>query len=440
MKKLIIFIFGLFICGSVHSAPISVDAFVSPDDVSLTSLETFRSTVVDGINSMAGDRIVDDSITTAKLDDNANPENRWNEAFNDWVYEGLLPPTSASLTSTTTTGTAYINGVRVNKSATSNTYTANKWTYVDLSDNGTYTYVETTIGDSEPSVTASSIRLARVSSDATTINTVRDDRVLSISLGGNEDHYREGFTISVTTPDAITIAPGVCYHGTTRVLKTGNTTLDLGTASDWATGISERTTSAFGFVVVNSLGSVKLTATAPTVSNTSGSTDGTLRYSNIGGTYWRVLSWFYMNGTGSGNIDDWGFNNFKDGFIHNVIQRTAAIDSSTSATNWVDLSQMDIPFYSTGKPVRMTFNGTFQNDGNNSIVYTAFSDDSGVLTSNSTSMYYVDAKSGFNCPLNWIQSYSQGGRTVKVLWKVSGNTGYQRGATYTPRTFSLEEM
>lgn len=161
-------------------ASVSVDSFVSPDNVTITALETMRSTFQGAINSADGSLIQSTSISSGKLDANSNPTNRWNEAFADFVYTGLSIPTSVSLSSTTASGTAYITGVRVPKDAIAKTYTASKHTYVDLSSTGVYTYSETAIGAGTPAVANDSIRLARVSTDATTVISVRDDRNVGV--------------------------------------------------------------------------------------------------------------------------------------------------------------------------------------------------------------------------------------------------------------------
>ena len=171
----------LFIIEEGHCASVNVSAFISPDDVTITALETMRSTFQGAINSSDGSLIQGTSVSSGKLDANSNPENRWNEAFNDFVYTGLLPPTSVTLVSTTTAGTAYINGARVVKDAINKTYTASKHTFVDLSSTGTYTYSEVAINATEPSVSTNSIRLARVSTDSTKVLSVRDDRVVTVS-------------------------------------------------------------------------------------------------------------------------------------------------------------------------------------------------------------------------------------------------------------------
>jgi hypothetical protein len=319
MKKLLLALGILLIASQAWAyTAISPDSYISPDDVTIARMQGNQNIIVNAINNADGGNIKLGTISADSLTDDANPHFRWNEAFNDFVYTGLLPTISASLVTTTSSGTGYIEGVRVVKDATSKTYTANKWTFVDISKNGTYTYSEIAINGSTPSVASNSLRLCRVSSDTTTIAAVRDDRVMGISLS-IEDQYRVGLQMSVVSPDAITVNPGIVYAGSTRIMKTANTTLSTATASDWATGISGRALSADGYVVVNNLGSIKLTPITPDYSDTAGNAVGDLRYSKIGTDYWRALSYFRMNGDGSGNIEntratkDWQYGIFQAG-------------------------------------------------------------------------------------------------------------------------------
>lgn len=194
---------GVFWVGSCHAATISIDAFTTPDDVTVTHLETMRATLQTAVNSIDGTLIQDDSIDEDAMADSVNPVKRWDEAFNDFVYSGLTIPTSASLSSTTTSGTAYIEGKRVLKDETTKAYTASKHTYIDLSSNGTYTYTEVAINASSPSVAANSIRLARVSTDASSVLSVVDQRVTSPTLlksfvGTTTFAATESGTLSIT--------------------------------------------------------------------------------------------------------------------------------------------------------------------------------------------------------------------------------------------------
>lgn len=180
MKKIFLASLILFLATSSF-AQVNVDQFTTPDDVTIAHLEDQRQQFQGAINSADGALMQDESVTAAKLDDNANPENRWDEAFSDFVFTGLLPTTSSSLTTTTPGGTAYISGTRVVKADTAKTYTAWKYTYIDLSNTGVFTYQATTYTAVEPGVTTESIRLARLSTDGTQVTSVRDDRVTSLT-------------------------------------------------------------------------------------------------------------------------------------------------------------------------------------------------------------------------------------------------------------------
>ena len=104
------------------------------------------------------------------------------DIFSDYVVTGLLPATSANLISDISAGHAYVTGVRVNKSATSKTYTASVDTYVDVNSVGTYTFPEVALGAAAPAITADSIRLAKVVTGATAITGVTDLRKLTLTL------------------------------------------------------------------------------------------------------------------------------------------------------------------------------------------------------------------------------------------------------------------
>jgi len=184
IKKFIFSIlFLLLACKIIFASTISVDSFISADDVTIAHLETMRSTFQGAINSPDGALIQAGTVSDTALDDNTSTVNRWNESFNDFVYTGLVIPTSADLNSTTTSGIAYVEGVRVVKDATPHLYTASKHTYVDLSKTGTFTYTAVAGGATAPAVADNSIRLAKVSTDTSSIGLVDDLRVTLVSLG-----------------------------------------------------------------------------------------------------------------------------------------------------------------------------------------------------------------------------------------------------------------
>ena len=95
MKKIpLLFSLIILLLSPRVEAIITVDEFLTSSDTTISTLNTFRSTVVNEINSFPGANIQAGTISADRLTDNANPENRWDEAFNDFVYTGLIPPTA----------------------------------------------------------------------------------------------------------------------------------------------------------------------------------------------------------------------------------------------------------------------------------------------------------------------------------------------------------
>ncbi len=210
-KLLLIFIVNCIsivsLC-NISGAQITTSAYVTADDITVLQLEQNRIILTNAINSADGSLLQTGSIAVGALDDNASTVKRWDEAFNDFVFTGLVPPTSSDLTAITTSGTAYVDGTRVVKDATSRTYTASKHTYVDISSSGTYTYSEVNINGSEPSVAANSIRIARVSTDGTLVLSVVDRRITQISAG----KYKKGsFTRDISLSSGSQVITGVGF-------------------------------------------------------------------------------------------------------------------------------------------------------------------------------------------------------------------------------------
>ena len=116
---------------------------------------------------------------------NETPLLQFADIFSDYVVTGLLPATSANLTSDISAGQAYVIGKRVYNTATAKTYTASKDTYVDVDYNGTYTFSEVVLDAAAPSVAANSIRLAKVVTDADNITGVTDSRALYLATTVN---------------------------------------------------------------------------------------------------------------------------------------------------------------------------------------------------------------------------------------------------------------
>ena len=106
------------------------------------------------------------------------------DILTDFVVSGLLPSTSASLTSNISTGQAYVTGKRIAKANTTiHTYTGNRDTYVDISKTALFTFSGVLNASSAPSIAASSLRLAKTVTNATAILSVTDLRELDFTIG-----------------------------------------------------------------------------------------------------------------------------------------------------------------------------------------------------------------------------------------------------------------
>lgn len=141
--------------------------------------------LTNGVNNIVDGQVRADTLLERSMADEINPRIRTFEgAACEFVYTGLEPATGASLTTNIAAGTAYPRGFRCNKtSATSKTYTASKWTFVDIDQNCDFQYSEVAIGAATPTVASNSIRLARVSTDATTVGSVVDLRTTTCTDG-----------------------------------------------------------------------------------------------------------------------------------------------------------------------------------------------------------------------------------------------------------------
>lgn len=156
----------------------------------------------------------------------------------------------------------------------------------------------------------------------------------SANLPGTSNYRSQMYVMQASTT-TITVAPGSLDVGGTVINKTANTTLTISTAGDWAGGASLRATSTTAYVGVDISGNIKMHTTAPTHADYAVSisaANNTKRYATWSSTVYRIIGWFYMNATGSGELDAFGVSNLADGSVKNRVNLQTASSSTGTTT------------------------------------------------------------------------------------------------------------
>lgn len=347
MKKFLVFIFSIFLSSQAFAGTISIQPFISNNDVTISHLETQRTTLSNAINGNieGGINIKAGTLVTQDFSNSVSPITRWDEAFNDFTYTGMLPVTDATLTSNISAGTSYVSGYRVVIGTTAHTYSASKDTYVYVNRGGFYNFDPVANGAAAPTnYTADNgnLLLAKVVTGASSISSVTDLRTTGISLSSGANlvptDYRKEMYVMQASTTTITVTSGILEINGTKIQKNAATTLTISTAGDWAGGSSLRATNTTAYVGVDSSGNIKMHTTSPTHANYDLSvTVGTKRYAAWGSTTYRIIGWFRMNGTGSGELDTYGVSNISDGAIKNVVSyETGAVATGTTVVPYDD--------------------------------------------------------------------------------------------------------
>ena len=391
-----------------------------------------------------------DSLYEINMADDANPRLRDSELLNitydtssggqltqgGVVESGCVPADDTDLTSDISACVAYINGYRVSKSATAQTYTASRDNYLDLSQTGVYTNTAVTNGATAPAVAANSVRLAKVVTDGTEITTITSlysTRIPGLIIPAN---YRSGLVVSRDSTTTLVIRPGSAEINNSIVTKTASTTLTISTAGDWAGGSSLRAADTFAFVGLDSSGNLKLHTTAPTHDNYAVSTtDGKKRYATWSSTVYRILGWFYMDGAGSALIDT--ASNIKEGDVPNLVASHDVNFASFAGTTYATNNRFGgIRFYSSGGPVKHFYVMSGDSSAQFNRLDTTIFSGSTQLTESEKSQASMGG-AGVNTTVS--NSYAeagttntppQGSRTYSVAVKVNSDTLTKKRFTY----------
>lgn len=119
--------------------------------------------IAQAIQAFDGSQISAATIVSSALNSTINPITRDNLIIGNFVSSGCIWSTVSGLQGTMSSGTLFINGNMVTVNGViSNTFTASKDTYIDIDYNGNIYYQAVANGAASPSLTANSIRVAKV--------------------------------------------------------------------------------------------------------------------------------------------------------------------------------------------------------------------------------------------------------------------------------------
>lgn len=362
-KKLLLAVSILF-ATNAHADVITLST-VTADSTVATFQNNFNTikTVINGNLEGSGTNgstknILADSLGELDFADAINPRVRDTELLNitvdtisggaiasqgTMVESGCVQATDTDLTADVSACVAYINGYRVSKAATAQTYANTSTTYLWLSQSGTYTQ------STNPNVSIANSSLLSVVTTSggqiTTVSNLFTTRIPSLVIPSN---YRSWMYVSKDSATTVTVLPGTAEISNSILSKTSTTTLTITTAGDWAGGVALNAANTYGFVGVDTSGNVKMHTTAPTHDNFSlTTTAGKKRYASWSSTVYRILGWFYM-GTAN-NVDVSG--NIKEGDVANSIVSIDTNVLSLADTNFADIQV--IRFYSSGGPIML---------------------------------------------------------------------------------------
>ena len=366
MRKLIlalsIFISTNAYANTITLGTISADSTPGGFNDSFTLIANVINGVIEGSTDSGASvsNIKADSVFRINMADDADPATFAKETLSitvdtvasdgALVYSGCIPADDTDLTSDISACVAYVNGIRVSKAATAQTYTASRDCWLDISQTGVYTSTCVANGAAEPVVAANSARVSKVVTNGTEITTITDQANRRLPGLLIPAHYRAGLVVSRDSATTLTIFPGTCEINNTMVNKTSTTTLTVGTAGDWAGGTSLLAASTMGFVGVDASGNLKMHTTAPTHDNYGVSTTaGKKRYATWSSTVYRILGWFYMNPASQVYSAETG--NIREFDVANTVVTSDQSVFAFSSTSYSPVSLVN--FYSSGGPITL---------------------------------------------------------------------------------------
>lgn len=443
MKRLLIL--GLFFSSTCYAATITTQPYISNNDVTIARLESDRQTYTNVINGSiegGGQNIKAGSITSQDIATSVNIVKFRDEAFNDWTFSGMLPPTSASLSSTTTAGTSYVNGVRVETSATAHTYTASKDTYVYINSGGFFEYSAVANGASAPTTPTNDLLLAKVVTSGTLVSSVTDLRTTSIQITANNSNfatnYRDQAYVSRDSTVNFYIAPGSFAIGNTNYTNTANTTTkSVVTGANWIEG-TYPTGYAGGIFIYgyNNSGTAfdyKFSSADVAYSDSSLNTAGVKRYYVSGGTTYRALGWAYLS---ADTVQLYHTGDIKDIGTRSSTYFSSTTSANTTSASFVNDSGMPMQrFYSSGGQVRITYSAACASSASQGTTIGIMIDAIDIAETARESYTNNTITEAFSTVSQWQGVLARGFHSMQGRFKTPANTGY-----ITSRSVIIEEV
>lgn len=132
-----------------------------------------ETAIAQAIASFDGSQIQAGTVTNSALAANIQPNALINAITFPFVSSGCVWSATTGLTGTMSGGTIYYGGTPITvNSVSSHTFTASNDTYIDIDKNANITYQGVSNNGSAPSLTANSIRVAKVITGASAITSV----------------------------------------------------------------------------------------------------------------------------------------------------------------------------------------------------------------------------------------------------------------------------
>jgi hypothetical protein len=377
MKKLLL-LFGILMMASpAWAGTLTLTTYLSGNDVTIANLESDNNAIETfAAGNIESENIKDGTIESQDMAESVSIVTRYDETFNDFTVSGMLPATSANLTSDISAGVSYVDGIRVSTSATSHTYTASKDTYVYIHSGGYFVYEEVANGAAAPSTPSNSLLLAKAVTNGAAIASVTDSRTLSVQITTTTSNfpadYRNGCLVKVDSTTTTHMEPGTLAIGTTLYSNLADTAaLSTATSGNWLEGSSPNLANQPFFVYAyNASGStlgIKYCSADPVYSDTDENTGGVLRYYKSGSDYYRALAW--LSGDASGNIYSYNSGQVASNGVVNVVSRTPGAYASLGSVaipNDDSIPQItegnnaiSLPFRATSINNKLRFDVTF---------------------------------------------------------------------------------